>query len=54
MYATGQSGNPLSPHFRDFAERWRDVEYVELRGSKEELATSAIGVLVLTPEPTDE
>ena len=24
VISTGQSGNPLSPHYRDFVERWRD------------------------------
>lgn len=32
MIATGQSGNPLSPHYGDLAERWRDGHYVTLAG----------------------
>ena len=30
MIATGQSGNPLSSHYGDLAERWRDGEYLAL------------------------
>jgi len=30
MIATGQSGNPLSSHYGDLAERWRDGEYLTL------------------------
>ncbi len=30
VIATGQSGNPLSPHYRDFLERWRDGGTVRL------------------------
>jgi penicillin amidase len=30
LIPTGQSGHPLSPHFLDLAERWRDFAYVRL------------------------
>ncbi len=30
MIATGQSGNPLSPHYGSFAERWRDGDSVTM------------------------
>ncbi len=30
MIATGQSANPLSPHYGSFAERWRDSQYVTI------------------------
>ena len=36
MIATGQSGHPLSPHYLDFAERWRDGAYVTLETPSEE------------------
>jgi penicillin amidase len=32
---TGQSGNPISPHYRDMAERWRRGEYVPMSFSPE-------------------
>ncbi len=31
MHAPGQSGHPLSPHYRDLADDWADGEYVEIR-----------------------
>jgi len=30
LIPTGQSGHPLSPHFLDLAERWRDFAYLRL------------------------
>jgi penicillin amidase len=30
VIATGQSGNPLSPHYGDFLQRWRDGEYIKI------------------------
>jgi penicillin amidase len=33
MIATGQSGNPLSPHYGSLAARWRDGEYLKLDGA---------------------
>lgn len=46
---TGQSGNLLSPHYRDFLERWRDGEYVQIRQKKADLMTNNIGELELRP-----
>ena len=48
---TGQSGNPLSPHYRDFAEKWRNGEYVPLLMNRAEIEADAIGTLSLTPRP---
>ncbi len=47
MIAIGQSGNPLSPHYGDLAERWRDGDYVKLDGK----ATAQR--LLLTPPTVD-
>jgi penicillin G amidase len=30
IYQTGQSGNILSSHYRDFAEKWRKIEFLPL------------------------
>jgi penicillin amidase len=51
VIATGQSGHPLSPHFDDLIEIWRDGGYVTLAGSRESLADEAIGTLELRPAP---
>ncbi len=46
---TGQSGNPLSSHYRDFADMWRDGEYVPLLMNRAQIESAAIGTLRLTP-----
>lgn len=38
VIATGQSGNPLSAHYDDFLEDWRNGAYVRIAGSREGLA----------------
>jgi penicillin amidase len=43
MLAGGQSGNPLSPHYRDLLARWRDQQYFTMVGQ---------GVDTLTLRPT--
>jgi penicillin G amidase len=43
MIAPGQSGNPLSAHWRDLLRRWRDVGYLSFS------ADASGGVLTLTP-----
>lgn len=49
VIATGQSGNPLSRHYGDFVERWRDIRYVRIAGTRAELRRKASGVLALVP-----
>jgi len=39
IIAGGQSGNPLSAHYRDFVARWRDGRTIELEGKGEEVLT---------------
>ena len=43
IHTTGQSGNPLSPFYRSFAERWAKVEYIEIATKREAIAKAAIG-----------
>ncbi|MFI4986573.1 MAG: penicillin acylase family protein [Alphaproteobacteria bacterium] len=50
MIATGQSGNPLSPHFTDLAQRWRDVDSLTLAGTRAELIAAGASLLTLTPQ----
>jgi penicillin amidase len=47
MISTGQSGNVLSPHYDDFADLWRRVDYIAIRASGEDVAAGAKGTLVL-------
>ncbi len=51
MIGTGQSGHPLSRHYDDLIERWRDGLYVRVGGSLDVLTESAIGVMTLAPAP---
>jgi penicillin amidase len=49
VIATGQSGNPLSPHWGDFVRRWRDGGSVTLAGSADEVAAGGLGRLTILP-----
>ncbi len=51
VIAFGQSGNPLSAHYGDLTEDWRDGRYVKLAGSESEVAAGGFGMLRLTPDP---
>jgi len=43
ILATGQSGNPLSPHYGDMTERWRDGGAFTLTGTADAVAARGIG-----------
>ncbi|WP_035690659.1 penicillin acylase family protein [Azospirillum halopraeferens] len=49
VIATGQSGNPFSPHWGDFVERWSTGGMVMLRGDRAALAAAGARRLVLQP-----
>jgi penicillin amidase len=49
MQSTGQSGNPLSPHYRAFAERWAKVAYIEIPTNRARIAAIAAGRWRLGP-----
>ncbi|MEJ2290725.1 MAG: penicillin acylase family protein [Deinococcales bacterium] len=51
IQTTGESGNVLSSHYRDFLRRWRDVEYLPMSLSRSDAQKSAVGTLTLTPGP---
>ena len=53
MIATGQSGNPLSRHYNNLVEPWRDGRYITLSGEREALQKNATRVLRLQPGCTD-
>jgi len=46
---TGQSGNPLSRHYRDFVQRWAATEYLPMVMARERVDEDALGTLTLTP-----
>lgn len=47
--ATGQSGNPLSPHYRDQLVRWRDGGSFEIATDPASARARAVNTLVLKP-----
>jgi len=49
IQTTGQSGNPFSPYYRSFADRWAKVEYIEIPTTREAIARIAMGTWKLTP-----
>ncbi len=51
IQTTGQSGNILSPHYRDFLTRWRDVAYLPMSLARTDAEKGRIGTLTLTPAP---
>jgi len=49
IQTTGQSGNPFSPYYRSFADRWAKVEYIEIPTTRGAIARIAMGTWKLTP-----
>jgi penicillin G amidase len=49
IVGVGQSGNPLSPHYRDLAERWGRGERIAMYTSRERIDADSSGTLVLEP-----
>jgi penicillin amidase len=50
VIATGESGNPLSAHYGDFLERWRNGGARPLAGSPAALAAAGADLLTLAPQ----
>lgn len=49
MITTGQSGNPVSPHYGDLVEPWRDGAMLTISGTEQELQERGFGVFTLEP-----
>jgi penicillin G amidase len=49
IHPGGQSGNPLSPHYRSFAERWARGDYVPMITERKKLEAAGARRLVLKP-----
>ena len=49
VISTGQSGNPLSSHYEDYAEPRRDGRYLPMLPDHTAVEEDALGTLVLTP-----
>ena len=50
MHPTGQSGHVLSPWYRNFSQRWADVEYITLPARRERVERDSVGILRLRPQ----
>ncbi len=49
IHTTGQSGNPMSPFYRSFADRWAKGEYIEISTKRETVAKAPLGTWKLAP-----
>ena len=49
IHSGGQSGNPLSPHYRSFAHAWARGEYIRALTDRQRLEALGVQRLVLTP-----
>jgi len=49
IHSGGQSGNPLSPQYRSFAEAWSRGEYVPMATDRERLEADGVQRLLLVP-----
>ena len=49
IHSTGQSGNLLSPLYKNFAERWSRVEYIPMSMQRSDAMAGALGPLRLQP-----
>jgi len=49
IQSTGQSGNVLSPLYRNFNQRWVDVSYLPMQMKRDTVEAHKMGVLTLTP-----
>jgi penicillin amidase len=49
IHTTGESGLPTNPHYDDFIDKWRNIQYVPMWWDAKDIKTNVEGVLTLTP-----
>lgn len=49
IHSTGQSGNVLSPYYRNFVQQWAAVGYLPMKTRREDVEKGRLGVLTLQP-----
>jgi penicillin amidase len=49
IHSTGQSGNVLSPLYRNYTQRWSEAAYLPMRMKREAVEKNKMGTLVLSP-----
>jgi penicillin amidase len=54
VLAGGQSGNPMSPHYRDLFALWLRGDAVPIPWSEEVVAAATVATLILEPAPRTE
>ena len=50
IHSTGQSGNLLSPLYKNFAERWARAEYIPMSMQRSDALAGSLGTLKLQPQ----
>src|SRR5450759_4468254 len=50
IHSTGQSGNMLSPLYKNFAERWSRTEYIPMSMKRSDALEDSLGTLKLQPK----
>ncbi len=49
IHSTGQSGNPLSPHYDDLSRIWLDGGYIPMTMNRADIEDDAIGMMRIRP-----
>src|SRR5690606_10266586 len=49
IHSTGQSGHPLSAHYRNFVQRWVEVDYLPMALERSNAEQGSLGTLTLHP-----
>lgn len=49
IHTTGESGLPTNPHYDDFIDKWRNIQYVPMWWDITDIKANAEGTLTLTP-----
>ena len=49
MSSTGQSGNALSPHYRDWTDKWAAVQFIQIGAQRRNPGGDSFETLVLQP-----
>ncbi|MGB7340337.1 MAG: penicillin acylase family protein [Phototrophicaceae bacterium] len=49
IHTTGQSGHPMSEHYRDMVEQWRLIEYNPMLSQEDDVTANGVATLVLQP-----
>jgi len=50
IQSSGQSGNPMSQHYRDFAKLWSQSKFVSMTTNKEAYSSGAKGTWIFKPQ----